>query len=421
MRRFLGIILLLCLILPLCLPIEAASVNNWSVALPDGTVLPSLPVQADLPEQPAAGESSEIEAELPIPTTSAKAAVLIDLDGRLIYAHRAEEKLPMASTTKIMTALIAIEEGDPEAIVTIPKEAVGVEGSSAYLMLGEQLALRDLLYALMLNSANDAATAIAIHIAGSVEAFAERMNRKATELGLLSTHFTNPHGLDNDAHYTTAYDLARLTAYALKNEQFAEIVSTVKYVCPLRGNEGSRVFVNHNRLLRSYEGAIGVKTGYTKRTGRCLVSAACRDGLTLICVTLNDPDDWKDHAALLDYGFSRYEPFSMPEAGAVSRTVPVVGGEISELTLVSQQEITALLPKGSTVTEVIECPRFVYGGIEEGQVLGKVVWFCDGRKVGEVPLYAQNAAPAVVYAPTLIERIGGIVHSIGRFFKNLIS
>ncbi len=355
--------------------------------------------------------------DFPLPTTSAKGAALIDLDGRIIYANRAEEKLPMASTTKIMTAIVALEEGDSEAIVRVAPEAVGVEGSSAYLMADEAFVLLDLIYALMLSSANDAAVAIAIHMDGSVEAFAERMNRKAAALGLSATHFTNPHGLDDDDHYTTALDLARLTAYALQNEQFAEIVSTVRYDCPMRENDGSRLFVNHNRLLRSYEGAIGVKTGYTKRTGRCLVSAACREGLTLICVTLGDPDDWKDHAALLDYGFSRYEPCTLTEE-ALQYTLPTVSATDASLTLTTREEVKVMLPRGSSVTRTIECPRFVYGGIEEGKIVGRVVWHADGREVAEAPLYAERTLEAVDY-PTLWEKIAVVFAQIWAFIKQL--
>lgn len=357
-------------------------------------------------------------SELPLPTTSAKAVALIDLDGRIVYANRAEEKRPMASTTKIMTAIVALEAADPDDIVTVSPEAVGVEGSSAYLMAGERFTLLDLLYALMLSSANDAAVAIAIHIDGSVEAFAERMNRKADELGLTSTHFTNPHGLDDDAHYTSALDLARLTVYALKNERFAEIVSTLRYECPMSSGEGSRLFVNHNRLLRSYEGAIGVKTGYTKRTGRCLVSAARRDGLTLVCVTLGDPDDWKDHAALLDYGFSRYESHVLTDEDGVQYTLPTVSAAESALTLTTRDTLKVMLPRGSIVTQTIECPRFVYGGIEKGQKIGRVVWYADGREVADIPLYAENALEAVDY-PTLWEKITAVLADIWAFIRQL--
>lgn len=385
MRRFVVLCLILGVLLPFSLPIRATEA-----------------------------------VDLPLPTTSAKAVALIDLDGRIIYSNRAEEKLPMASTTKIMTAIVALEAADPAEVVTVPPEAVGVEGSSAYLMSGEEFILLDLLYALMLNSANDAAVAIAIHVDGSVEAFAERMNRKAAELGLRATHFTNPHGLDDEAHYTSALDLARLTAYALQNERFAEIVATLKYVCPMRGAEGSRLFVNHNRLLRSYDGAIGVKTGYTKRTGRCLVSAAERDGLTLICVTLGDPDDWRDHTALLDYGFSRYEPYTLTDEDGVQYTLPTVSSTEAKLTLTTREQVSVMLPRGSNVTEKIECPRFVYGGINEGQTVGRVVWYSDGREVAHTPLYAESKLKAIDY-PTLWEKIASFFAEVWAFVRRLFA
>ncbi|MBQ0124720.1 MAG: D-alanyl-D-alanine carboxypeptidase [Clostridiales bacterium] len=160
---------------------------------------------------------------------------------------------------------------------------------------------------MMLQSANDAAAAIAYEIAGGISEFAEMMNAKARELGLENTHFSNPHGLDDTDHYTTARDLAALARYALENETFARIVSTKKITIKMHGGDTSRVLVNHNRLLRTYDDIIGVKTGYTKKCGRTLVSAAERDGVRLICVTLDDGDDWRDHRAMLDAGFDKYE------------------------------------------------------------------------------------------------------------------
>ncbi|MBP3293400.1 MAG: D-alanyl-D-alanine carboxypeptidase, partial [Clostridia bacterium] len=202
---------------------------------------------------------------------SAYAAILTETStGEILYAKNANERCPMASTTKIMTAVVALEHGDLAKPVQIAEKACGVEGSSIYLTAGEELTLEDLLYALMLESANDAAAAIAYEIAGGIEPFAELMNQTAERLGLSDSHFTNPHGLDDEAHYTTAADLAKLTAYALQNPKFRQIVSTYKHQIPLRGDEGVRVLLNHNKLLRMSEDVIGVKTGFTKRSGRCL-------------------------------------------------------------------------------------------------------------------------------------------------------
>ena len=232
---------------------------------------------------------------------SAQAALLLDAtEGRILFSQNASARLPMASTTKIMTAIVAIENMPTDYVVTVAKEAVGIEGSSIYLYAGEQITCLDLLYGLMLESGNDAAAALAIAVGGTEERFIMLMNEKATELGLKDTHFSNPHGLPAENHFTSAADLARLTDYALQNELFAEIVSTKKRTAC----EGTRYYVNHNRLLFSYEGMIGVKTGYTQASGRCLVTAARRYGRTLICVTLNDYYCSADHVRMLDSGFS---------------------------------------------------------------------------------------------------------------------
>lgn len=229
---------------------------------------------------------------------SASSACLLDCSsGRILYAKDAATPRLIASTTKIMTALLIAEQCNPDARVRIPTEAVGIEGSSMYLEAGEILTVRDLLYGLMLHSGNDAAVALAIYCAGDAGSFVDRMNQRAEQLGLQQTEFANPNGLDNEHNRSTAEDLARLAACALENELFREVVSTKTYT------NGIRTMTNHNKLLWRYEGAIGVKTGYTRAAGRILVSAAERDGRRLVAVTMNAPDDWNDHTRLLDYGF----------------------------------------------------------------------------------------------------------------------
>ena len=321
-------------------------------------------------------------------STSAQSAILLDAssDG-ILYAKNADLRLPMASTTKIMTALIALEYGDIDVKYAIPQGAVGVEGSSVYLTEGEMLTLGELVYALMLESANDAAEAIAIIIAGSIDAFADIMNRRADELELQDTHFTNPHGLDHDEHYTTAYDLARLTSFALKNQKFREIVSTRKATIPFNGDEGRRLLVNHNRLLREYSGTIGVKTGFTKRSGRCLVSAAERDGMTLVAVTINAPNDWKDHTAMLDWGFDNYVHYVLSNVGEYKLTMPVTGGNAQWAMFTNTQKICATLKKdhGPISVEII-APHFVYAPIQRTDTIGKLIYKCDGEIIGESPL-----------------------------------
>ena len=346
-------------------------------------------------------------------SVSAKSAILIDASSQTaLYEKNSKEKLPMASTTKIMTAVIALEGFDPDEAVSIPAEAVGIEGSSVYLCAGERLTLRQLVYALMLSSANDAATAIAIYCSGSIEAFAEKMNVKAKEIGLDSTHFDNPHGLDSPSHYTTAYDLARLTAYAIKNPEFKEIVSTYKAEIPLGESNNARLLVNHNKLLRSYDGAIGVKTGFTKKSGRCLVSAAERNGTILISVTLNAPDDWRDHTAMLDYGFKNYvsEKLTLDQKHL---SVPIISGTESSVPCSLLSEPTALLPKDhEKVSCRIEMSRFEYAPVAKGEILGKARYFCDGREIASADIVALKSVELKKQKHTIWDKI---IY----FFKNL--
>lgn len=235
---------------------------------------------------------------------SAKAAALLDTDNdTFLYRKNENTRLSMASTTKIMTAIVAIENAELDKTVAVDDRAIGIEGSSIYLKKGEELTVMSLLYALMLRSANDAAAALAYEISGSIEDFSSLMNDKVRELGLTDTNFENPHGLDSANHYTTAHDLAIIASYALKNSIFKEISSTKKI--EIESSYETRLLVNHNKLLSMYDGCIGVKTGYTKKSGRSLVSAATRGDKTLVCVTINAPDDWNDHKKLLDFGFTR--------------------------------------------------------------------------------------------------------------------
>ncbi|MBQ2735434.1 MAG: D-alanyl-D-alanine carboxypeptidase, partial [Clostridia bacterium] len=313
------------------------------------------------------------------PAVSAQSAVLIEADSaEIAFAKAADFPLPMASTTKIMTALVALELAEPTTELTVSAEAVGIEGSSIYLTEGETLTLEQLLYALLLESANDAATAIAVGLSGNMEVFAAEMNRKAAELGLRQTHFTNPHGLDDSEHFTTAYELALIARAALQNDLFRQIVSTRKTTIPHASTNGSRLLVNHNKLLRLYDGCIGVKTGFTKKSGRCLVSAAERDGVTLIAVTLNAPDDWDDHTKMLDYGFSRYESVLLCEGESLLTPLSVVGGEDNYVMVCNVDALRVTLPTGhGAITKTVELPRFVYAPMRNGEPVGRVVFRCD--------------------------------------------
>ena len=256
-----------------------------------------------------------------VPQTSASSAILIDADtGAVLLEQNPSERSLIASTTKIMTAIVVIEHCDLSQTVTVPVEAAGIEGSSMYLKAGEKLTIRDLLYGMMLHSGNDAAVVLALACSGSVEAFAAQMNETAQSLSLKDTHFANPNGLDSKENYSTAADLAAMTRYALKNPAFAEIVSTKSI------RVGKRCLTNHNKLLWSVEGAIGVKTGYTRAAGRILVSAAQREGRKLIAVTINDGNDWHDHSVMYDYGFSCYTYRTAIKAGQAVALLPLADG-----------------------------------------------------------------------------------------------
>ncbi len=255
------------------------------------------------------------------------ACIMNQATGEVIWHKNGHEKHSMASTTKIMSAIIALENSSIYDVVTISKNAQNTEGSAMYVREGEEYIMHDMLYGLMLNSGNDASIAIAEHISHSPEAFADLMNKKAYELGAKNTQFMNPNGLDDDGHYTTAYDLALITRYALKNEAFREIVST-KYR-EVRAQNGERLIplVNHNKLLSRYKGCTGVKTGYTKKTGRCLVSSAERDGMQFVAVTISDPNDWQSHIAMFDYCFDTHRPVYAVNEGDCARIAEVNGKE----------------------------------------------------------------------------------------------
>ena len=340
------------------------------------------------------------------PSVSAESAVLIEVSsGDLVFAKNCDLRLPMASTTKIMTALTALSIASPTDLIVTDTAAVGVEGSSIYLCAGETLTLEQMLYAVMLESANDAATAIAIALCGSEAAFADEMNRIAADIGLTDTHFVNPHGLDDEAHYTTARELAKITQRAMQNELFRTIVSTRKSTIPHPDDEAERLLINHNKLLRIYEDCIGVKTGFTKRSGRCLVSAAERDGVELIAVTLNAPNDWDDHIAMLDYGFSRYRSILLCEVGAIPYNLPIVGGtedsDTQTVTISSRDSLRVTLPiTASEVSYVVEAPRFAYAPVVSGETLGRVLFLCDKdgdgvrELIAESPMIACSSAKA---------------------------
>lgn len=334
---------------------------------------------------------------------SAQKAILMDgTTGRVIYEKNADEKSLIASTTKIMTALVVCQQCNVLDRVRIPKEAVGVEGSSMYLRAGEVLTVQELLYGLMLQSGNDAAVALAIYCGGTVEGFAELMNDKARSLGLNNTHFVNPNGLDAPGHYSTARDLAVLAAYAMDDPIFAQTVSTRQVKC------GERYLTNHNKLLWRVEGADGVKTGYTKTAGRILVSSATRDGRRLVCVTINAPDDWNDHAALLNNGFDDYEVKQIVEKGQVLGTVEVIGGEVNAVELIADDAFSYALSKEETPRLELTGPGFVYAPAARGGDAGCAYVTLAGKIIGSVPMvYGQTVEQEAEEKPSLWDRLFG--------------
>lgn len=337
---------------------------------------------------------------------SANGACAIEArSGEVYFSKNENTKMSMASTTKIMTAIIVIENCNLNDKVKITNEAVGTEGSSIYLKEGEVLTVDELLYALLLESANDASIALAIHCAGSVDDFVALMNQKASDLGLVSTSFTNPHGLDDDSHYTTPYELAKISAYAMTLPVFCEAVSTYKRVIPL-DTDGSRVLVNHNKLLRTYEGAIGIKTGFTRKSGRCLVSCAEKNGVMLICVTLNAPNDWRDHADILDYGFDAYEGIHLASAGDYVLDIPVINGKASSVLCSNTNPLDITLKRSSiNISASFEANHMLCAPIRQGDLVGQIVFKNNGERIASLNLYALESVQNINYKKSFFERI----------------
>ncbi len=322
-------------------------------------------------------------------STSAKSAVLINADtGEIIYKQNAFQRLPMASTTKIMTALLLCENGNMEKEITVSAEMLRVEGSSMGLLAGDTVTYEGLLYGMLLASGNDAANVTAYALGGTVDGFVKLMNKKAAELGLENTHFETPSGLDGDEHYTTAYDLALLAKYALENELFAKAAASQSAVLYYGNPPYRRSLTNHNKLLKAYPYAIGVKTGFTKKSGRCLVSAARKDGKTVIAVTLNDPNDWQDHTALLDYGLEKTVTAEIVPL-KTEYSVPVVAssGESIEVKI-DTFKINTLDTGGFSCQ--VNLPKFLYAPVKKGEVIGSAVYYKNGSEIGKTEITANR-------------------------------
>lgn len=330
-----------------------------------------------------------------------KAYVLDSVSGRVLYEKNADERSLIASTTKIMTALIVCEQCNVLDRMRIPKEAVGIEGSSMYLQEGEVLTLQELLYGLMLSSGNDAAVALAIYCGGTVEGFAELMNDKARILGLRNTHFENPNGLDSPGHYSTAKDLAILAAYAMENPVFAKTVSAKKMKI------GQRYLTNHNKLLWRVPGADGVKTGFTKAAGRVLVSSASRGGRRIVAVTIDDPHDWQDHAQLLEDGFSRYSPQHIVSEGSCIDTLEVIGGENSRVEILAAEPFEYAIAPEERPHLVYSSPGFVYAPVVEGASAGYAYAVIDDKAIGKIPVIYGKTIEQIPESPSFWKKLLG--------------
>ncbi len=340
---------------------------------------------------------------------SAAAAVVMDKQTKtILFAKNENERLAMASTTKIMTALVVLENASLDDVVTITEESALVEGSSIYMVIGEKLTVEELLYAMMLESGNDAANALAKHVAGSEDEFAVLMNERAQKLGLTDTHFDNASGLDGDTHYTTAKELALITAEAMKYKTFCDIVSTQYKNISKNGELGGRTLTNHNRMLKMYEGASGVKTGYTMSdSGRSLVSSAAKgEGSTLIAVTIRDRNDWDDHVKMLDYGFSKVSDKTLLQTRKVNIEANVVGSDQEKIFVYNKDSITARIPDGVETSLKIQMPDFLYAPVKKGEVVGSVSVMCGESVLGKSDLIASQDA-AFLEKQSLWDKIKG--------------
>ena len=318
------------------------------------------------------------------PSISAQSAVVMFEDGSCVYEKNADERRLVASTSKLMTALVAIELSESDEIIEVAPQCCGIEGSSMYLSPGEKLRADELISGLLLCSGNDAAAALAVGLCGSEEAFVAKMNEKASALGLENTSFANPHGLDAEGHYATARDLARLMFACMRSERFARLCAQKSCVV------GDRYYVNHNKLLDRCEGCLGGKTGYTHAAGRCLVSCCERSGTRFVCVTLCDPDDWNDHVRLYDTAFANWSN-RLAVSTEERYEIPVTGGAEGFAAAAPERELRLFMPRGEELVYVREMPRFTYAPVIAGQCAGRIVVLRGGEAAGEIRLvYIEN-------------------------------
>ncbi len=335
------------------------------------------------------------EAASQPPATTAAAHILMDAQtGQIICGNNENQKLPMASTTKIMTTLLTLESGDLDAPFIVDTEAICVEGSSMGLRAGDVVTKRALCVGMLLPSGNDAANASAVAVAGNIPNFLHLMNRRAVEIGMTRTCFASPSGLDAEGHGASAYDMALLTRIALQNPDFAEICGRKSVELSFGNPPYVRTLYNTNKLLTMDDDIIGVKTGFTDAAGRCLVSACRRDGTTLICVTLNDKNDWADHLALYDYGFSIAESYTVPLPSDLS--IPIEGGDAAGVFVYAKEPLTltAWNGKPAAIRTDILLPPFLTAPIAKGDAVGALRYTTEnGVHIAELPLYAAEDIP----------------------------
>jgi len=327
------------------------------------------------------------------PALKAKSAILIEAaTGKVLYSKNAEELRYPASTTKIMSLIVGLEDGNLDDIITVSNHAASTEGSSLALTPGENIKMIDLLYGIMLISGNDATVALAEHIAGSVEKFSQRMTEKAHAIGAKDTHFTNSSGLPDPNHYTTAHDLARIAAYGYKNPLFAEIVSTKHKIIPWPGKEYNRELFNENRMLWLYEGGNGVKTGYTDAAGRCLVSGAKQKDIQLIAVVLDSDTMWDDSIALLNYGFSQVTPEKIIHQNDILKTIRVANGKSSQVKLVTNTAVVVPVSEEDIgeFTTVVDTPSKIEAPVIKGQKVGILRVLYKDKEITTVDLVADD-------------------------------
>jgi len=360
------------------------------------------------------------EGAPPAPRVTASSAVLIDVSSaRVLYAKNAREKRAPASLTKVMTALVCLEAGDLDDTVTVSRTAAAVGGSSIWLEEGETQRLEDLLYGLLLRSGNDAAEAVAEHVAGSVESFVLLMNRRAAEMGLADTTFRNPHGLPAPGHLTTAADLARIAHEALLRPDFRRVVSTRRHVMPWPGRPWDRVLYNENRLLWVYPGADGVKTGWTSEAGRCLIASATRGGWQLAVVLLDAPEMWTDAVRLLDWGFSSFRPVLIHPEGAPVTRVRLAGAAERWVDLVAGRAVkVALLPgELERVSLTPSAPVFVRSPLPEGAEVGSLWVSLDGAPLASFPLVTAQDVPGGGLVASFLQGLWAlVVTALSRLF-----